>query len=118
MMKFHLKNQESCAMARILSVGPSVEHLAALNRALTHCGHQVRGADTRIKALSFVKSFKFDFIVLCDEFLPASAASFADELRASAPGTPILTLRAWETSASPEELQALLEGGQAGPIAA
>src|SRR5215472_937094 len=105
-------------MARILSVGPSVEHLAALNRALTQCGHQVRGADTPVKALSFVKSFKFDFIVLCDDFLPASAATFADELRAAAPATPILTLTTREASASPEELQAFLEAGQIGPIAA
>jgi DNA-binding response OmpR family regulator len=117
-MKFHLKNQESYRMARILSVCPSIDYLAALNRALTQCGHQVRGADTRVKALSFVKSFKFDFIVLCDEFLPASEATLADELRASAPGTPILTLRTEETNPSPEELEGLLASGPIDSIAA
>ena len=104
-------------MARILSVGPSGQHVAALNRALTQCGHQVRGADTRLKALSFAKSVKFDFIVLYDEFASASAATLADELRASAPGTPILTLSTQEMNASPEELEALLGAGQIGSIA-
>jgi DNA-binding response OmpR family regulator len=105
-------------MARILSVGPSTKHLAARNRALTQCGHQVRGADSRVKALSFVKSVSFDFIVLCDQFLPDFAAELADELRASAPGTPILILKSRETDSYPEEIEALLKGRQIGSTAA
>jgi len=105
-------------MARILSVGPSTKHLAARNRALTQCGHEVRGADSRIKALTFIKSVSFDFIVLCDGFLPDSAAELADELRASAPGTPILILKSRETDSSPEEIEAFLKGGKINSTAA
>jgi DNA-binding response OmpR family regulator len=101
-------------MARILSIGPSIKELAARNRALTQCGHQVRGADTPLKALAFAKSVPFDYIVLCDD----SAAELADELRASAPGTPILILKNQERSASTEELEALLRAGEISSTAA
>ena len=105
-------------MARILSVGPSAKHLAARNRALTQCGHEVRGADSRIRALTFVKSVPFDFIVLCDQFLPDDAAELADELRASSPGTPILILKSREIESSPEEIEAFLKIGELGSTAA
>jgi DNA-binding response OmpR family regulator len=105
-------------MARILSVGPSAKHLAARNRALTQCGHEVRGADSRIRALTFAKSVSFDFIVLCDQFPPDSAAELAEELRASAPATPVLILKSRETESSPEEIEALLRTGELGSTAA
>jgi DNA-binding response OmpR family regulator len=105
-------------MARILSVGPSIKDLAARNRALTQCGHQVRGADTRLKALAFAKSVSFDYIVLSDEFFPDSATELADELRASAPGTPILILKNQEKNVSTEEIEALLRASKVGSTAA
>lgn len=105
-------------MARILSVGPSIKHLAARNRALVQSGHEVRGADTRLKALAFAKSGSFDYIVLCDQFLPAYAAELADELRAFAPGTPVLILKSRETNAPPEEIDALLKAGRIDSAAA
>ena len=105
-------------MARILSVGPSIKHLAARNRALTQCGHQVRGADTRLKAVAFAKSASFDYIVLCDQFLPAYAAELADELRTFAPGTPVLILKNREANVPPEEIEALLKAGEIDSTAA
>ncbi len=79
-------------MARILSIGPNPESLTARNRALTSAGHEVRGADTRQKAIALAQAQRFDIAVLCNEFLPAYAGQLLDELRPALGAIPVITL--------------------------
>lgn len=105
-------------MARILSIGPDHNVLAARNRELRLDGHHVRGAETRATALRLAKSKAFDLILLCDPLLPAYAAELADELKAVTPGTMIVILAGRATPISISEIQAMLLNRAAGSPAA
>jgi DNA-binding NtrC family response regulator len=95
-------------MAKILSVGPERNILAARNRELRNCGHHVRGAETRTAALELAKSGVFEVILLCDRFLPAYAAELAEELRTVAPRTTILVLAGRASPLTTGEIQSLI----------
>ena len=105
-------------MAKILSIGPDRNVLATRNRELRLMGHDVRGVDTRANALALAKHGTFEFIVLCDRFLPAYAAELADELRILAPGSTILVLAGRATSLTTAEINTLLVNHRAGLRAA
>jgi DNA-binding response OmpR family regulator len=95
-------------MAKILSVGPDRNILAARNRELRNCGHHVRGAETRTAALELAQSGVFEIILLCDHFLPAYAAELAEELRAVTPRTSILVLAGRASPLTTGEIQSLI----------
>ena len=105
-------------MARILSVGPDSDALAVRNRELQLSGHEVRSAETRSEALALAGSEPFEFILLCDRFLPAYAIQLADELKVLAPAAMIIVLAGRATPATAAEINALLSRPRSGLKAA
>jgi DNA-binding NtrC family response regulator len=95
-------------MAKILSVGPDHDILAARNRELRGYGHHVRSAETRADALYLARSGVFEVILICDQFLPAYAAQLADELQQAAPRTTILVLAGHSSPLRSGEIHTLI----------
>jgi len=105
-------------MARILSIGPDSEALVVRNRELELSGHDVRSAETRSDALALAGSEPFEFILLCDRFLPAYAIHLADELKVLAPAAMIIVLAGRAIPITPSEINALLSRPTSGLKAA
>ena len=105
-------------MAKILSVGPDHDILAARNRELRGYGHRVRSAETRADALYLARSGLFEIILICDQFLPAYAAQLADEFQKATPGTTILVLAGYSSRLSASEIHSWISRQVPGSAAA
>lgn len=105
-------------MAKILSIGPDPDILAERNRALVALGHEVRGAATRVDAISLAKSQRFDVVLLCNEFLPPYAGQLADELRPWLRGTKIIVLPAGPEAMSVDDIDDAVREKELRPRAA
>lgn len=99
-------------MARILSIGPHTDVLAARNRELRLGGHEVRGAHTRTNALALASSESFELIVLCDRFLLTDAERLKNELHGLKPQATILLLSGRAKPLTLREITTILEERQ------
>lgn len=105
-------------MAAILSVGPDRELLAVRNRALAQLGYDVRGAATRVDALTAARSNRFDVALLCNTFPEGYAAEFARELASLMPTTPVLHVPDGGAANTLDDIQQMIEDIVARPKAA
>ena len=99
-------------MARILSVGPDREALAARNRSLTRFGHEMRGAASAKDALGIASSQQFDIVLICDCFSDDESMVIAEQLQARMPQAAVVRMADYGGAFTAADIEDVMRGAE------